>query len=165
MNFVLIRLFPYGTGWCSQVRLAGTGPVVFPVQERGPRRAEQPVGRLAHGVPGIAGVRAAGRREGAHHGPASPGAPVPRVLRLRAPAVRRAVHDQRQPARPAGSGRREHHGRGHAGHAAGRGRRQDHRHPFGHGPAHHRPRVRGEVRVLEQHPLTGHVRTSAASRR
>lgn len=111
------------------------------------------MGRLADGVPGLAGDRAAGRREGAHHGAAAPRAQVPRAVRLRASAVRRAQHDQRQPARPAGRGPREDHGRGPAGRAPRLGRRQDHRHPLGRGPAHHRPRVRGPVRVLEQHPL------------
>lgn len=139
-----------------QVRFAGTGLVVLPVQERGRGRAEQPLGRAAGRVPGRAGGRAARRREAAHHRPAAPRAAVPRAVRLRAPAVRRAEHDQRQPARATGGRRRrgQRHRRGAAGQPAGRGRREDHGHPVGHGAAHHRPRLRGTVRVLEQLPLT-----------
>jgi len=134
---------------CGQVRFAGAGPVVLPVQERGPGRAERPMGRLAGRVFGIGDGRAAGRREGAYHGPVAPRAPVPRAVRLRALAVRRAPHDQ--PAGPAGRGRvrqrrrrrrRQDVVRGPAGRPARLGRGQDHRHPVRHCPAHHRPRIR-----------------------
>lgn len=50
----------------QQVRFTRTRLVVFPVQERGQRRAGQPVGRFVGRVLGISGGRAAGRRQGAH---------------------------------------------------------------------------------------------------
>lgn len=137
-----------------QVRFAGTGPVVLFVQERGQGGAGQPVGRPSSRVLGSGGDRSAGRRQGAHRGPASPRAPVSRALRLRASAVRRAEHDQRRPRRAAGRRRRERPDdrRGPAGGSAGRGRRKDHRHLVRDGPAHHRSRLRGTVRVLQQDP-------------
>lgn len=146
----------------TQVRIARPGPVVLPVQERGSGRTGQPVGRAAGRVLGRGVGRAAGRREAADRRPAEPRAPVPRVLRVRTPVVRRAQHDQRRPGcadlgRRRRRPRRTGHGRGQAGSPVGRGRRQDRQYPVGHDPAHHRPRVRGTVRVREQDPrLTSH---------
>lgn len=156
------RVFFTFDRFCDQVRLARSGPVVLPVQERGSGRTGQPVGRAAGRVLGRGVGSAAGRREAADRRPAEPRAPVPRALRVRAPVVRRAQHDQRRPGRagvgrrrPGGSGRTG-HGRGPAGGPVGRGRGQDRQYPVRHDPAHHRPRVRGTVRVREQDPrLTG----------
>jgi len=44
----------------GQVRFAGTGFVILPVQERSPRRAERPMGRLVGRVLGIDDGRVAG---------------------------------------------------------------------------------------------------------
>jgi len=110
------------------------------------------VGRPVGRVLGIRGGRAAGRRQGAHRGAAAPRAQVPRAIRLRAPVVRRAEHDQRQPPRAVGHRRRRRQDdrRRPAGRPDRRGRREDHRNPFWHRPTHHRPRLRGAIRVPEQ---------------
>lgn len=100
------------------------------------------MGRPADRVLGVGGGRVAGRRESAHRGTTAPGAQVPRALRLRAPAVRRAEHDQRESVRPEGMRRRQADVRGPAGRPARLVRRQDHRDPVRDGPAHHRPRIR-----------------------
>jgi len=86
----------------QQIRFTWTRLVLLPVQERGQGRAGQPVGRPVGRVLGIRCGRAAGRRNGAHRRAAAPRAQVPRAIWLRAPVVRRAEHDQRQPTWPIG---------------------------------------------------------------
>lgn len=115
------------------------------------------MGRLVGRVLGIRGGRAADRRHGAHRRAAAPRAQVPRAIWLRAPVVRRAKHDQRQPTWPVGhrQRRRQDDRRRPAGRPDRRGRRENQRNPFRDRPTHHRPRLRRAIRVLEQFPYVG----------
>lgn len=143
----------------KQVWFARTWFVILPVQERGQRRAEQPMGRPVGRLLGIGGCRAAGRRQGAHHRPAASWAQVPRAIRLRTPVVCRAEYDQRQPAWTVRHRQRWRKDRRRlAGRPDRRGWWEDNGNPFRDRPSHHRPRLRGAIRVLGQFSSVGQRR-------